>query len=147
MMNGELSDCRAIIHGVPQRSILGPLLFNIYVNSLPDVVKNARVILYADDAVLICRASTSVEVQAILARDFNWICDLYNENKLAINVKKTKLMLARSNTMLSLFDDVDIQMNGTQVECVQSCKYLGVAMDKKWSWKLHISDLSKKLQL
>ena len=49
--------------------------------------------------------------------------------------------------MLSLFDDVDIQMNCTQVERVQSCKYLGVAIDKKWSWKPHISDLSKKLLL
>ena len=70
-ITGELSEYRAIIHGVPQRSILGPLLFNIYVNSLSDVVKNALVILYADDAVLICTASTSVELQAILARDFN----------------------------------------------------------------------------
>ena len=105
-------------------SILGPLLFNIYVNRLPNAVKNARVILYADDAVLICTASTSVELQAILARDFNWICDLYNENKLAINVKKTKLMLARSKNMLSLFDDVDSQMNGTQVVRVQSSNIL-----------------------
>ena len=84
--------------------------------------------------VLICTVSTSVELQAILARDFNWICDWYNENKLAINVKKTKLMLARSKTMLSLFDGVDLQMNGTQVERAKSCKYFGVTMDEKWSW-------------
>ena len=84
--------------------------------------------------VLICTVSTSVELQAILGRDFNWICDWYNENKLAINVKKTKLMLARSKTMLSLFDDVDLQMNGTQVERAKSCKYFGVTMDEKWSW-------------
>ena len=107
-----------------QGSILRPLLFNIYVNSLPNAVKNARVILYADDAVLICTASTSVVPQAILVRDFNWICDWYNENKLDINVKKNKLMLARSKTMFSLFDDVDFQMNGTQVESVQSCNLL-----------------------
>ena len=43
--------------------------------------------------------------------------------------------------MLSLFDDVALQMNGTQVERVQSCKYLGVTMDKKWSWKPHITNL------
>ena len=45
--------------------------------------------------------------QAILVRDFNWICDWYNENKLDVNVKKNKLMLARSKTVISLFDDVD----------------------------------------
>ena len=48
-----------------QGNILRPLLFNIYVNSLPNAVKNARVMLYADDAVLICTASTSMEPQAI----------------------------------------------------------------------------------
>ena len=70
LINGELTDCRAVTHGVPQGSILDPLLFNIYVNSLPNAVKNAQVILYADDAVLTCTASTSVELNAILARDF-----------------------------------------------------------------------------
>ena len=58
-------------------------------------------------------------------------------------MKKTKLMLTGNKTMLSLFhDDVDLQMNDTQVERVQSCKYLGVA---KWSWKPHISNLLKTL--
>ena len=64
---------------------------------------------------------------------YNKICDWYSENKLTINVKKTKLMLAGSKTMLSLiFDDVDLQMNGTEVERVQSCKCLRVTMDEKW---------------
>ena len=57
------------------------------------------------------------------------------ENKLAINVKKTKLMLAGSKTMLSLFNNFDLHMNGTQVAHVQSRKYLGVTIDKKGSWK------------
>ena len=48
--------------------------------------------------------------------------------------------------MLSLFDDVDLQMNGTQIERVQSCKCLGVTMDEKWSWRAYSSnDLLKKL--
>ena len=70
-----LSDYCAITHGVPQGSILGPLLFNIYINSLSNSVEKARVILYADDAVLSCTASTAVELQAILARELNHICE------------------------------------------------------------------------
>lgn len=88
-------------------------------------------ILYANDAVLFCAASTSVEHQAILPQDFDLLCDWYSENKLAINVKKIKLMLARSKTMISLFDDFDFQMNGTRVERVQSFKYLRVTEDAK----------------
>ena len=96
LINGELSDFCAITHGVPQRSILGPLLFNTYINSLPNAVEKARVILYADDAVLTYATSTSMELQTIIVRDFDHICDWYSENRLAINVKKTKLMIAGS---------------------------------------------------
>ena len=67
------------------------------VYSLSNAVQNTRVILYADDAVLTCAASTSLELQATLARDFNLIRDWYTENKLTINVNKTKLMYAGSN--------------------------------------------------
>lgn len=145
LINRGLSDCCAITHGVPQGSILGPLLFNLYINSLPNAVEKARVILYADDALLSCAASTSAELQTIIARDFNHICDWYSGNRLAINVKKTKLMLAGSKTMLSLFVDVELQMEGTQVDRVQSCKYLRVTMDANWTWRPHISNLITKL--
>ena len=124
---------------------MGPLLFNIYINSLLNAVQNTRVILYADDAVLTCAESTSLELQVTLARDLNLIRNWYTENKLTINVNKTKLMFAGSKTKLPLFDDVKLQLDGTQVERVQSCKYLGVTMDAKWSWKPYISNLIKKL--
>ena len=63
LVNEEMSDSRSVVLGILQGSILRPLLFNIYVNSLPNAVKNTRVILYADDAVLISAASTSQELQ------------------------------------------------------------------------------------
>ena len=55
-------------------------------------------------------------------------------------------MLAGSKRMLSLFEDLELQPNGTQIERGQSFKYLGVTTDAKWSWKPHISNLLKKLQ-
>lgn len=61
LINGELSEPHTITLGVPQGSILGPLLFNVYINSLPNAVKEIRMILYADDAVLFCDASTRQE--------------------------------------------------------------------------------------
>ena len=145
LINGELSEPHTITLGIPQGSILGPLLFNVYINSLPNAVKKTRMILYADDAVLFCDASTRQDLQIALERDFTKISNWYTDNRLTINVKKTKLMLAGSKRMLSLFEDFELQPNGTQIDRVQSFKYLGVTMDAKWSWKPHISNLLKKL--
>ena len=76
-INGELSETCQIDLGVPQRSILGPLLFSVYVNSLPTCVKKCRMILYADDAVLIYAASTPDSLQDAFVLDFKLMCDWY----------------------------------------------------------------------
>ena len=146
LVNGEMSDSRSVVHDVPQGSILGPLLFNIYVNSLPNAVENTRVILYADDAVLISAASTSQELQKTLEHTFNLISEWYSDNRLTLNVKKTKFILAGSKTKLLKFEDFKLQsQDGGEIDRVKSFKYLGVKLDEKWSWKPHIKDLLQKL--
>ena len=145
LINRELPEPHTITLGVLQGSILGPLLFNVYINSLPNAVKKTPMILYADDAVFFCDASTRQELQVALEREFTEITNWYTDNRLTINVKKTKLMLVGSKRMLSLSEDFELQPNGTQIDHMQSFKYLGVTMDAKWSWKPHISNLLKKL--
>lgn len=115
----------------------------MYINSLQNAVKKTRMILYADDAVFFCHASTRQELQIALEREFTKITNWYTDNRLTINVK-SKLTLVGSKRMLSLFEDFELQPNGTQIDCVQSFKYLGVTTDAKWSWKPHISNLLKK---
>ena len=99
-INVELSETHQTDLGVPQGSILGPLLFNVYVNSLLTCVKKCHMILYADDAVLIYAASTPDSPQDAFVLDFKLMCDWYTANRLSLNVKKTKMMLAGSRTML-----------------------------------------------
>ena len=86
-VNGELSETHKIALGVPQRSILGLQLFNIYINSLPTAVEKIRMVLYADDAVLIYFATTPLELNKILHRDFSLISEWYTNNRLTLNVK------------------------------------------------------------
>ena len=100
-----MSETRTIDLGVPQGSILGPLLFNVYINSSSTAVTKSELILYVDDAVLVVAASTSRELKDALRHDFIEISNWHISNKLTVNVKKTKLMLSRSKTMLSSFSD------------------------------------------
>ena len=109
-INGEVSETRPIDLGVPQGSILGPLLFNVYINSLLAVVTKSELILYADDAVLIVAASTPQELNDALRHDFTLISDWCTNNKSTLNVKKAKLMLSGSKTMLSPFNDFQFFM-------------------------------------
>ena len=144
-INGETSETHQIALGVPQGSILGPLLFNIYINSLPKAVEKSRLIMYADDAVLFFSASEPLELQDALGRDYSLISKWYTDNRLTLNVKKTKLMLAGSKTMLSKFENFEFLPDGGQINRVKSFKYIGVTVDEKWSWKCHIKTLLRKL--
>ena len=116
-INGEMSETRTIDLGdrVPQGSILGPLLFNVYINSLSTAITKSELILYGDDPVLVVAASTSRELMNALRHDFNEISNWYISNKLTVKVKKTKLMLSGSKTMLSSFSDFRFSAGEDQV--------------------------------
>ena len=116
------------------RRTFSTITLNLWaVNVIPDVLIPVVRMFLVNPVKKRCRAMLALgekeggklvfgELQAILERDFNLVCDCYSENKLAINVKKTKVMLAGSikkDHVFSSFDDVYLQMNGTQVERVQ----------------------------
>ena len=69
----------------------------------------------------------------------------YTDNRLTLNVKKTKLMLTESKTMLSKFENFEFLPDGGQINRVKSFQYLGATVDEKWSWKCHIKTLLRKL--
>ena len=102
-------------------------------------------ILYADDAVLLCAASTAAELKESLDIGFTQNCTWYCENKLSLNVKKTKLMLSGSKNTLTAFENFEFISDSVVIDLVKSFKYLGVTTDEKWSWKPHIRNLVKKL--
>ena len=92
-INGTSSDVKLLEYGVPQGSILGPLLFIVYINDLPGSYKLAKFILYADDANIIITGNSETELQskynALAEALENWV----NENGLLLNVSKTKYMI------------------------------------------------------
>ena len=95
--------------------------------------------------VLFFTASEPIELQGALGREYSLISKWYTDNRLTLNVKKTKLMLVGSKTMLSKFENFESLPDGGQINRVKSFKYLGVTVDEKWSWKCHIKTLLRKL--
>ena len=107
-MGAVTSDTAMITHGVPQGSILGPLLFTLYVNDLPKSINEGHVSLYADDTD-ICLPGIDPEdlrsrLEYVLAKVVRW----FNKNKLSANFKKTKLMFFGTQTSVRNMNEVNV---------------------------------------
>ena len=111
--------------GVPQGSILGPLLFTVFINDLPNVVKHGRIDMYADDTTLSVSGSNITDIERKLTADMVEIINWININKLALNVTKTKCMLLTSSQRRRFLDDegdLHIEINNKKIERVDKLK-------------------------
>ena len=92
-INGKKSSLRQIMHGVPQGSVLGPLLFLIYINDLPNSLLYSTATLFADDTCLLYSNPSLKSIEKALNIDlrrlFKWLCS----NKISLNVSKTEVLL------------------------------------------------------
>ena len=93
-VNGSLSAYEVILTGVPQGSLLGPLLFLIFVNDLPLSLKHTDSILYADDTVIYTKGKTAIEMAEKIKSDLVNLDTWCKQNNTLMNPTKTKLMLS-----------------------------------------------------
>ena len=148
---GELSQLKEIKTGVPQGSILGPLLFIIYMNDIPKCSKLFKFITYADDTSLASVISTfgknlnpNTTCQNINT-ELNKISDWLKVNRLSLNVGKTKYMLFHSIKKKINFPEQGIHINGKAIERVQTFNFLGLYLDSQMTWQAHINALAGKI--
>ena len=130
--------------GVPQGSILGPLLFIIYINDLKTYLNECQVSLYADDTALFAASSSYMDLMLSLRIDMSIISEWLKLNKLTLNVGKTKLMIFGSQRKLSMINDVQLDLNGENIERVSVFKYLGITLDQCLTFETHIQNVYNK---
>ena len=130
--------------GVPQVSILGPLLFILHLNDLPSAVVECNVLMYADDTVLFFSAPEVSTVEATLVRELQAIECWLRLNSLFINVTETEVMLFGTSQRLAKVDQFSVRVNGSAIKRVTDFKYLGVIFDEHLSWNEHVKEIVPK---
>lgn len=133
------SNTANISAGVAQGSILGPLLFLLFMNDLPGAVSGA-VTLYADDTTVLVTGGSRSELidscETVLGELINW----FNANGLVLNLEKTKLLVFGSNLVPTTVKVKDITLSN-----VSDCRLLGITIDSNLQWGSHLSEVSTKL--
>ena len=142
--NDVSSDSCEIKRGVPQGSILGPLLFLLYINDLCNVSKVVDLILFADDTKIFFSHKDFNLLPEILNSKMHKLTQWFRANKLSINFKKSNFMVFRPPQRRQTLD-ISIQIDKNTIERVKETVFLGVILDEHLSWKPHILSVSRKM--
>ena len=141
------SDYLPLSTGVPQGSILGPLLFIIYINDINMATSTFKATIYADDTALSATLSafsvSELSVEEKINKELDKVNDWFKLNKLSLNIAKTKAMLF--HTPQKRVIPPNIMINDTNIEFVNNFNYLGIIFDSNLSWNYHIDMVSRKI--
>ena len=137
-----MSDLLQVKCGVPQDSVLGPLLFILYINDICNVSKVFDCILFADDTNLFCSDNDINDLCGIINVELDKLNTWFSVNKLSLNIQKTHYIVFGNKT---IDGKVSVLINNKIIDRVYESKFLGVYIDSRINWKYHIDKTRCKL--
>ena len=150
-VNGVKSNLNTLYTGVPQGSVLGPLLFLILINDLANISQNLFSLLFADDTTFQISSNKLKDLFKLANLELEKASDWFKANKLTLNVSKTKYILFRKKNQQVDFSNLELKINGQTIErigegCTQSSfKFVGIHLDEFLSWEPHLKHVRGKL--
>ena len=143
--NTKASKLRPIEFGVPQGSILGPLLFLLYINDLPHVSSLLHFELFADDSNVFISHKSHENLFQIVNLELPLVGDWFKANRLSLNLSKTSYILFNSHRKIPPTQAPPLLIDGVPIPQTNKVNFLGVVVDQNLTWKEHISEISIKL--
>ena len=140
------TDTEMIPCGVPQGSVLGPLLFIIYTNDLPNCLKYSKAILFADDTTIYLSSSDIHYLYKTVNIDLGSMTEWFRSNKLSLNVSKTHAVMFKQGHM-NIPSNLNVKIGNQIIERKNVVKFLGIYIDSKLEWHDHINYINNKLKL
>lgn len=145
----RLDDTESVRHevgtGVPQGSNLGPLLFLLYVNDIFQLQLRGKIILYADDTIVLYTAQNVADLEEMMQGDLDMIHNWLNYNKLTLNCEKTKYMILTSANTGNRPLNITLKIGNTFIKGTDTFKYLGLTIQQNLRWETHTNDVCKKI--
>ena len=129
--------------GVPQGSVLGPLLFLIYINDIQYAVPNATLKLFADDTNLFLHNSDPTKLFAMANSSMSCLSEWFLANRLSLNLTKTCYSIFGPNHKITT--GLKLYINNEEIQNTECCKYLGIFIDSELKWRNHINHIYSKL--
>ena len=143
--NNHTSRLLIVKQGVPQGSILGPLLYLIYANDIHQIFKKCGFVFYADDTVLYSTYTTFELARKNMQKNLNALTKWCSTNGIYMNVDKTKCMVFGNKYTLTKVKKFELKVNGKPIKQVASYNYLGILLDPGLTFERHVNQIVSKV--